>query len=186
MFLSDKDIREEMRRGNISIDPFSEDNIEPASVDLTLGRDYLVYDHHKGPLVIAFGGNNPVYEKKEGDAINIPPNEFVLATTSEYVKISDNLVSHVEGRSSVGRMGLFIQNAGWVDPGFEGNLTLELYNANRLPIKLKAGMRICQLAFGYTKSPAENPYHGKYKGQRGTTGSKIYLDREVTGDGREN
>ena len=178
MFLSDVDIREGIKKGEILIKPFNEENIEPASVDLTLGEDYLISDYHNGPSVIVFG-EKPVYERKKREIITVPPNEFILATTDEYVKIANNIIAHVEGRSSVGRMGLFIQNAGWVDPGFEGNLTLELYNANRLPIKLKAGMRICQLNFAHTKTPSKNPYQGKYKGQRGVTGSKIYFDREA-------
>ena len=178
MFLSDIDIKEAIKKGEIVIEPLNEENIGPASVDLTLGRDYLISDYHKGPPVIVFG-EELIYERREGDVITIPPQEFVLATTNEYIKIANNIVARVEGRSSIGRIGLFIQNAGWVDPGFEGNLTLELYNANRLPIKLKVGMRICQLNFAYTKTPAENPYEGKYKKQIGVTGSKIHFDKEV-------
>jgi dCTP deaminase len=96
----------------------------------------------------------------------------------EYVKLPDDLTSFVEGRSSIGRMGLFIQNAGWVDPGFEGQITLELYNANSLPIRLEAGRRICQLVFCKMDQVAENPYRGKYQGQRGTTGSRVFKDSE--------
>ena len=102
-------------------------------------------------------------------------NSFLLATTIEYVKLPSNLTAFVEGRSSIGRMGLFIQNAGWVDPGFEGQITLELYNANRLPIKLISGWRVCQLVFA-SMDKCRVPYVGKYQGQRNATGSKIFMD----------
>jgi dCTP deaminase len=120
-----------------------------------------------------------VYREYNGDEITLPPHSFLLATTEEYIKVPDNLTAFVEGRSSVGRMGLFIQNAGWVDPGFEGNMTLELYNANSLPIRLKAGRRICQLVFCSMDQAAIKPYRGKYQGQRRTTGSLVYQDSEV-------
>ena len=98
----------------------------------------------------------------------------------EYVSLPDNITAFVEGRSSLGRMGLFIQNAGWVDPGFQGEITLELYNANRCAIELKAGRRIGQLVFARMDNAALRPYNGKYQGQRGATGSKVFLDNEVT------
>ncbi|VVB82216.1 dCTP deaminase, dUMP-forming [uncultured archaeon] len=184
MFLSDRDIRDEIEKGNIKIEkgevanihPAS--NIQPASIDLRLGDNFLMLDYHKGKGIIRFD-EEPDYEKKTGTII-LPSLEFVLGTTLEYISISPNLVANVQGRSSIGRRGLFVQNAGWIDPGFEGNITLELFNGNRLPIELKPGIRICQLIFGYTKTPSENPYHGKYLGQRGTTGSRSYQDREYS------
>lgn len=106
------------------------------------------------------------------------PGEFVLATTMEYFELPDNLTAFVEGRSSLGRMGLFIQNAGWVDPGFKGEITLELFNANRCAIELKAGRRVGQLVFAQLDDNARNPYRGKYQGQKGATGSKVFLDKE--------
>ena len=90
-----------------------------------------------------------------------------------------NTFSVVEGRSSLGRLGLFIQNAGWVDPGFHGEITLELFNANRCAIKLQAGRRIGQLVFARMDRAAQNPYRGKYQGQRGATGSRVFLDEEL-------
>ncbi len=96
----------------------------------------------------------------------------------EYIELPNDLTSFVEGRSSLGRMGLFIQNAGWVDPGFKGEITLELFNANRQAIELTAGRRVGQLVFADTKEPAINPYKGKYIGQKGATGSRIVLDFE--------
>jgi dCTP deaminase len=97
----------------------------------------------------------------------------------ETVRLPDNLTAFVEGRSSIGRIGLFIQNAGWVDPGFEGQITLELYNANSLPIRLQAGRRICQLVFCRMDQASDAPYRGKYQGQRNATGSQVSKDREV-------
>ena len=94
----------------------------------------------------------------------------------EYIKVPNGYTAFVEGRSSIGRMGLFIQNAGWVDSGFKGNITLELYNANSLPIKLTSGQRICQLVVCQMDQPAEKPYAGKYQGQRNSVGSKVFLD----------
>lgn len=175
-FLSDRDIRREIERGRIKIDPFEEKNIQPASLDLRLGNDFLILDYHNEKGIIKFD-EEPIYNKKKGKII-LPAKEFVLGTTLEYISISPELVANVSGRSSIGRRGLFVQNAGWTDPGFEGNLTLELFNPNALPIELVPGMRICQLFFGYTETPAEHPYNGKYKGQRGTTGSRSHQDRE--------
>jgi dCTP deaminase len=99
-----------------------------------------------------------------------------LATTLEYIKLPPNLTAFVEGRSSLGRLGLFIENAGWVDAGFEGQLTLELYNANKYPIRLYPKMRICQLVFAKLDKEPLKPYRGKYQGQKGVVASKIYLD----------
>jgi len=96
----------------------------------------------------------------------------------EYVRLPNNLTAFVEGRSSIGRIGLFIQNAGWVDPGFEGRITLELYNASSLPIMLQAGRRICQLVFCSMDREAEKPYAGKYQGQKKAVGSRVYLDQD--------
>ena len=103
----------------------------------------------------------------------------MLATTMEYVTLPDNLTAFVEGRSSLGRMGLFIQNAGWVDPGFRGEITLELFNANRCAIELRAGRRVGQLVLAEMDAPALHPYSGKYQGQTGATGSRVYLDPEA-------
>ena len=116
--------------------------------------------------------------KIEKDEIIIPPHSFLLATTVEFIRIPANVTAFVEGRSSIGRMGLFIQNAGWVDPGFEGNITLELFNANRLPLRLASGRRICQIVFAFMDKATRTPYAGKYQGQRGTVGSRIFKDAD--------
>ena len=120
-----------------------------------------------------------VYKKIHADTYLLLPGQFVLATTKEYISLPNDLTAFVEGRSSLGRMGLFIQNAGWVDPGFSGEITLELFNANRCAIELQSGRRIGQLVFAQMDQPALFPYCGKYQGQRGATGSKVYLDEEV-------
>lgn len=91
----------------------------------------------------------------------------------------NNITAFVEGRSSLGRMGLFIQNAGWVDPGFKGEITLELFNANRCTIELKTGRRVGQLVFAKMDDTALKPYNGKYQGQKGATGSRVFLDNEI-------
>ncbi len=176
MFLSDRDIKEEIEKGNIIIEPFEERNIQSGSIDLRLGNDFLILDYHDGEGVIKFD-EEPIYQKRSG-RITLPAKEFVLGTSLEYITLAPHIISSVQGRSSIGRRGLFVQNAGWIDPGFEGQITLELFNPNALAIELNPGMRICQLFFGYTKTPAEHPYSGKYKGQKGTTGSKSYEDEE--------
>tara|TARA_B100000315_G_C14450823_1_gene529014 strand:+ start:286 stop:825 length:540 start_codon:yes stop_codon:yes gene_type:complete len=177
MFLSDKDIKEELQRGELKIEPFDEKNIQPASIDLRLGEGFLIFNQHTGQSTIKLNEES-IYEKKGGSKIFLPSGEFVLATTLERIKIPKNIIAMVQGRSSIGRKGLFVQNAGWIDPGFEGNITLELFNPNNLPIEIKAGQRICQIIFAYLKNPSENPYDGKYQGQTGTTGSKSHADKE--------
>ena len=122
-----------------------------------------------------------LYRDIHGEESIIPAHSFLLATTLEYIKLPNHVTAFVEGRSSIGRMGLFIQNAGWVDPGFEGKITLELYNANSLPIKLQSGRRICQLVFCELDQPAEFPYRGKYQKQDQAIGSRIYKDVEIQG-----
>jgi dCTP deaminase len=176
MILSDKTLKSMMAEGTLTVGPLAENSIQPASIDCRLGRHFLVVEDRNMHLIDM--SSEILYREIEEDAITIPPNSFLLATTMEYVKLPDDLTSFVEGRSSIGRMGLFIQNAGWVDPGFEGQITLELYNANSLPIRLEAGRRICQLVFCKMDQVAENPYRGKYQGQRGTTGSRVFKDSE--------
>jgi len=126
------------------------------------------------------------YKTIETDKYLLLPGQFVLATTMEYIALPEDLTAFVEGRSSLGRMGLFIQNAGWVAPGFRGEITLELYNANRCAIELTAGRRVGQLVFARMDAPALKPYDGKYQGQRGATGSRVYLDGEQRPSDREN
>lgn len=174
MILSDRTILSLINEGALVIEPLEKKQIQPASIDIRLGNTFsIVEDSSSGIITL----ENPIsYKEIKADRYLLLPGQFVLATTMEYITLPNDLTAFVEGRSSLGRMGLFIQNAGWVDPGFSGEITLELYNANRCAIELQAGRRIGQLVFAKMDQAALNPYAGKYQGQRGATGSKIYLD----------
>ncbi len=177
MILSDKTIISMLNEGTLKISPINNEQIQPASVDIRLGDTFsIVEDSHTGIISLE---NEIKYKTIKTDTYVLLPGQFVLATTMEYIDLPNDLTAFVEGRSSLGRMGLFIQNAGWVDPGFKGEITLELYNANRCAIELKAGRRVGQLVFAKMDSTALNPYNGKYQGQKGATGSKVFLDDEV-------
>ncbi len=174
MILSDQTLKQYLEEGKLKIDPIEDNSVQPASVDCTLGSHFLVIDENSMGLLTM--DDEIKYRTIEADSITLPPHSFILATTREEVELPDDLTAFVEGRSSIGRMGLFIQNAGWVDPGFKGRITLELYNANSLPIKLEAGRRICQLVFCKMSSRASKPYQGKYQGQTTTVGSRVFKD----------
>ena len=179
MILSDRSIKKLLASGELGVDPMDQDQIEPASIDLRLGNTFLVPRTTSG---IHSMSETPEYEEVTANEFIVPAHGFVLATTREFLRIPDDLTAFVEGRSSVGRLGLFIQNAGWVDPGFEGAITLELFNANHAPMRIEAGRRICQLVLAKADGVVENPYRGKYQGQRQTTGSRIHQDSEVRTD----
>lgn len=174
MILSDGEIIELMENGLLEISPLEKGQIQPASVDITLGNTFAIVED------VASGIIDPMksvsYTTFNTERFLLLPGQFVLATTREYIRLPDDLTSFVEGRSSWGRLGLFIQNAGWVDPGFEGEITLELFNANRCAIELSAGLRIGQLVFAKMGRDALNPYSGKYQRQKTATGSKIFMD----------
>ncbi len=178
MILSDASLRELMEEDELVISPCTEEQIQPASVDLRLGESFLKLDENMMESMKLT--DEPKYRELKSEEIVIPPHSFLLASTREKISLPADLTAFVEGRSSIGRMGLFIQNAGWVDPGFKGRLTLELYNANRLPIKLLAGRRICQLVFARTDRPVDSLYEGKYQHQEGAVGSRAFLDEENT------
>ncbi|MCS6876104.1 MAG: dCTP deaminase [Aquificaceae bacterium] len=174
MILSDRSVRELISKGELLIEPLREENIQASSVDLTLGSELLLY---RAECVDIKDSHIPVERiniPEEG--FLIPPKAFLLATTEEYIKLPEDITAFVEGRSSLGRLGLFIENAGWVDAGFEGQITLELYNANNCPIRIYKGVRICQIVLARLDKKAERPYRGKYQGQKGATPSRIYLD----------
>ena len=176
MILSDKTISKMIEEKTLVIEPITKEQIQPASVDIRLGNTFSVVDDTpSGGITL---GNKIEYKSIVTDTYLILPGQFVLATTMEYFELPDDLTAFVEGRSSLGRMGLFIQNAGWVDPGFKGEITLELYNANRCAIELKAGRRVGQLVFAKMDDAALNPYNGKYQGQRGATGSRVFMDSD--------
>lgn len=176
MILSDKTISEMLDNGTLTITPIKKEQIQPASVDVRLGNTFSIIEDF--PTGIITLNNKISYKTIKTDTYVLLPGQFVLASTMEYICLPDNLTAFVEGRSSLGRMGLFIQNAGWVDPGFQGEITLELFNANRCAIELKAGRRIGQLVFARMDTSALAPYNGKYQGQKGATGSKVYMDMD--------
>lgn len=177
MILSDKTILKMMEEGTLKISPIEDGQVQPASVDIRLGNTFsIVEDSPSGIITLE---NEIKYKTITTNTYILLPNQFVLATTMEYFDLPNDLTAFVEGRSSLGRMGLFIQNAGWVDPGFKGEITLELYNANRCAIELKAGRRVGQLVFAKMDGEALNPYNGKYQGQTGATGSRVFMDKEV-------
>jgi dCTP deaminase len=176
MILSDDTLRAMIAEGKIVVDPLEPYQVQPASIDLRLGRHFLKIDENA--LDSLSLDSELSYVEIEKDEIVIPPHSFLLATTVEFLRLPANVTAFVEGRSSIGRMGLFIQNAGWVDPGFEGTITLELFNATRLPLRLASGRRICQIVFAQMDKPTRTPYAGKYQGQRGTVGSRISSDSD--------
>ncbi|MBD5104507.1 MAG: dCTP deaminase [Ruminococcaceae bacterium] len=177
MILSDNTIYKMIQNSELKISPLENEQIQPASVDIRLGNTFGIVED--SPAGIITMDSEIKYKIIESDTYILLPNQFVLATTMEYFELPDDLTAFVEGRSSLGRMGLFIQNAGWVDPGFKGEITLELYNANRCAIELKAGRRVGQLVFAKMDAAALNPYNGKYQGQKRATGSRVYLDKEI-------
>lgn len=184
MVLSDVDIIQEIGDGDLTIEPYNESNVEPASVDLRLGKDFkrprrkLSKSLHK-PITLDSDENQLRYEDIS-ESIELDCGDFVLATTLETVSIPDYLVAHVLGRSSLGRLGISVhQTAGYIDPGFSGQITLELSNHGPAPIKLSAEDRICQIVFEELSSPALNPYGhdgSQYQNQRGPTESGMRFD----------
>jgi len=174
MIVSDSSLRELLARGQIVVEPLEDFQIQPASIDLRLGDHFLKIDENSVESITL---DTPLaYIEIKREEIVIPPHTFLLAVTREYIRLPADITAFVEGRSSIGRIGLFIQNAGWVDPGFAGTITLELYNANRLPIRLVSGRRICQIVFARMDGPASRPYAGKYQNQRDAVGSRVFQD----------
>lgn len=176
MILSDITLTEMLETGELKMSPLTKSQIQPASIDIRLGDTFgIVEDTSSGIITLE---SEISYKTIKTDTYLLLPGQFVLATTMEYIELPNDLTAFVEGRSSLGRMGLFIQNAGWVDPGFKGEITLELFNANRCAIELKAGRRVGQLVFAKMDKEAQNPYRGKYQGQTGATGSRVFMDSD--------
>lgn len=176
MILSDKTLKQMLQQGTLRITPLQPHQIQPASVDIRIGNSFsTLKSTGLAPVEMQ---NELEYETLQTDRFIIAPGQFVLATTMEYFCLPNNLTAFVEGRSSIGRLGLFIQNAGWVDPGFEGEITLELFNASQSSIVLQSGQRVGQLVFAQLDNDADAPYCGKYQGQRGATGSRIFKDED--------
>src|SRR6056300_282375 len=149
--------------------------IGPSSVDLTLSPSYAKLT---SVVRIINPENELVYDKFTSDRYKMNPNEFILASTNEYIRVPEDMAAYVEGRSSIGRLGLQVQNAGFIDAGFEGQITLELENQSPFPIVLQVGVRICQIVFVQMLETAEQPYAGKYLNQRGATPSRLDQDSE--------
>ena len=183
MILSDRDISAAIESGRIGLDPYDPQAIQPSSVDLRVDRFFRTFSNSRHPYIdvkIAMDDLTEVVEVKEEEAFILHPGEFVLGSTAEYVKLPNELVARLEGKSSLGRLGLLIHStAGYIDPGFEGHLTLELSNVANLPITIYPNMKIGQISFFQLTSPAENPYGSgavgsKYQGQRGPTPSRYH------------
>lgn len=177
MILCDKAIMEMLGEGNLKISPLTTGQIQAASVDIRLGDTFAVVEDTADGIINLY--DEIGYKTITTNSYVLLPGQFVLATTMEYIELPNDLTAFVEGRSSLGRMGLFIQNAGWVDPGFKGEITLELFNANRCAIRLTSGRRLGQLVFSKMNEPALFPYNGKYQGQTGATGSRVYMDNPL-------
>ncbi len=187
MILSDRDIRAEIDAGRIVIDPYRPDAVQPSSIDLHLGNRFRVFRNNRTAVIDPREEQPELTELVEivGDEpFVLHPGEFVLGATFERVALPDDLVARLEGRSSLGRLGLLIHStAGYVDPGWEGTLTLELSNVANLPIKLYDGMKIGQISFQRMTSPAEIPYGdarigSRYRGQSDPTASRYHADFE--------
>jgi len=187
LILSDRDIKSYIQEGKLIIDPIDnpKSQIQPSSIDLRLGNTFLHFkvegrafiDPTKDSLQDLMG----TIEVEDGKPFFLRPGEFVLGTTIETIKLPEDLVARVDGRSSLGRLGVIVHaTAGYVDPGFCGQITLELSNINHVPIALYPGMRICQISFYTLTSPAETPYYkkegSKYQNQKGPTASKLDID----------
>lgn len=185
MLLSDGDVRAEIASGRVVIEPFDEGMVQPSSVDVRLDRYFRVFENHRYPHI------DPSVEQAELTRLVVPegdeafilhPGEFVLASTYEVIGLPDDIAGRLEGKSSLGRLGLLTHStAGFIDPGFEGHVTLELSNVATLPIKLWPGMKIGQLCMFRLSSPAEHPYGSerygsRYQGQRGPTPSRSFLN----------
>jgi dCTP deaminase len=181
MLLSDGDIREQLESGRVGLDPLDLGMIQPSSIDVRLDKYFRLFDNHKYPFIDPREDQpdlTRLVEIQDGEPFILHPGEFVLGSTFELVTLPDDIAARLEGKSSLGRLGLLTHStAGFVDPGFSGHVTLELSNVATLPIKLWPGMKIGQLCFIRLTSPAEKPYgsaeySSRYQGQRGPTASR--------------
>ena len=185
MLLSDRDLCAEIDAGRVGVEPFADAMIQPSSIDVRLDRFFRVFENHRYPHI------DPAEEQPEltrlvesgsDEPFILHPGEFVLASTYEVVTLPDDVAGRLEGKSSLGRLGLLTHStAGFIDPGFSGHVTLELSNVATLPIKLWPGMKIGQLCLFRLSSPAEHPYGSakygsRYQGQRGPTPSRSHLN----------
>jgi dCTP deaminase len=185
VLLSDRDIRAEIDGGRVRLQPYDEAMVQPSSIDVRLDKFFRLFDNHKYPFIDP-AEDQPdltrLIEVERDEPFILHPGEFVLGSSFEVVTLPDDLAARLEGKSSLGRLGLVTHStAGFVDPGFSGHVTLELSNVATLPIKLWPGMKVGQLCFFRLSSPAENPYGSakygsRYQGQRGPTASRSFLN----------
>ena len=189
MLLSDRDIRTQIEAGRIGLEPLDMALIQPSSMDVRLDRFFRLFDNHKYPFIDPREQQDDLtrfVEVDKDEAFILHPGEFVLGSTFEFVTLPNDIAARLEGKSSLGRLGLLTHStAGFVDPGFQGHVTLELSNTATLPIKLWPGMKIGQLCFFQLSSESENPYGSakygsRYQGQRGPTASRSYLNFHIT------
>lgn len=178
MVLSDEDIKKRIGKDDLVIEPYNEDNVEPASVDLRLGEDHKSV---RALGVIELGDDdNSIFHEELDSELTVHPDQLILSTTLERVEIPDDMVARVLGRSSLGRLGISVhQTAGYIDPGFKGQITLEIVNEGPVPVTISPGQRICQIVFEELSSPAMEPYgHEKsqYQNQSGATGSRMNFE----------
>jgi dCTP deaminase len=178
--LSDRTIREELASGRLVIDPWDETLLQPSSIDVRVSRAFRVFHNNRRPFIDVREPSEDLTELvtiDPGEAFMLHPGEFVLASTVERVRLPDDLVARLEGKSSLGRLGLLIHStAGYIDPGFDGAITLELSNVARLPISIHPGMAIGQISFLRMTTPVDAPYAGKYQGQSGPTASAFHRE----------
>jgi len=180
--LSDVEIRRLLNSAEMSFSPPLDDKqIQPASIDLRLGNQFKLMRPTNEPIDSRKGLQDDettyqTYNVPDGVPFEVPPMTFVLATTKDYMALPADVGGTIHGRSSVGRMGLFTENAGWVDPGFEGEITLELFNASPRSILIYPGDRMCQIELARTDQIPADPYDGKYQGQTGATISEFHKD----------
>jgi dCTP deaminase len=183
VLLSDRDIRAEIDAERVRVEPYDEVMIQPSSIDFRLDRYFRVFENHRYPHIDPAADQSDltrVVEPEGDEPFILHPGEFVLGSTFEVVTLPDDIAARVEGKSSLGRLGLLTHStAGFIDPGFTGHVTLELSNVATLPIKLWPGMKIGQLCFIRLSTPADNPYGSarygsRYQGQRGPTASRSF------------
>ena len=191
MLLSDGDIRAELAAGRVVLDPFDPIMVQPSSVDVRMDKFFRVFENHRYPHIdpaIEQPDLTRLVEPAVDEPFILHPGEFVLASTYEVITLPDDLAGRLEGKSSLGRLGLLTHStAGWIDPGFSGHVTLELSNVATLPIRLWPGMKIGQISFMQLDEPVERPYGhpdlgSKYQGQSGPVASE-YRHNRRTGTG---
>jgi dCTP deaminase len=183
MILSDKTIREQIAAGHIGIEPFDDSCVQPSSVDLHVDSAFRVFHNARHPFIDVkkqMDDLTELVEVEDERPFILHPGGFALGSTRERVRVPGDMVARLEGKSSLGRLGLLIHStAGYVDPGWDGHLTLELSNVASLPITVYPGMKICQVSFFQLSTPADAPYGSeaagsKYQGQRGPTPSRFF------------